>query len=100
MSREVPIYTVDQERFRLDAVLNDSLCVLGVLGQPFPALLLGHNDVHDRFSSVLEWLEINLNVGWEEHFGVPGEALACSDVRDQSRRAFWVPNVDGVGFGL
>lgn len=74
---------VERERLRLGAVVNNSIvCNSGVLGQPFAALLLGHDDVHDGLSSILEGLEVNLDIRWEEHFGVPGEALACSDVGD------------------
>lgn len=58
------------------------MCSLGVLGQPLPALFLSHNDVYNGLSSVLEGLEVNLDVRWEEHLGIPGEALACSDVGD------------------
>lgn len=60
------------------------LCLGVVRKEPLPAFLLGHNDVHNRLSSVLEGLEFDFDVGWEEHLGVPGKALACRYVGDLS----------------
>lgn len=98
--------------------------VSGVLRKPFTAFLLCHDDVHNRLSSILKGLEVDVDVGREEHLGVPGKALACRYVRDlfqtlvsqvhrvsialgertcktdQARHAIWITYVDSVGFGL
>lgn len=65
--------------------LQLQLCLGVVRQKPFSALLLGHDDVYNRLSSVLEGLEVDVDVGWEEHFWVPGKALACRDVGDLSK---------------
>lgn len=63
--------------FRVGTISN---CGLGVLGKPLSALFLSHDNVNDRLPAVLEGFEIDLDVGRQKHFGIPGETLACRNV--------------------
>lgn len=54
----------------------------------------------DGVSAVLQGDVIAIDVGGEEDFRVPGEALAGGEVRDQARRSVWVADVNDSAFLL
>lgn len=63
-------------------------------------LVVAQNDLVHGIAAVLERNIVAVNVRRKEDFGVPGETLTRREVRDQSRRALRVADVNDSAFLL
>lgn len=65
-----------------------------LLGKHVLDLLVAQQDVVDWVLALVDGDVFAVEVGWEEDFGVPDEALAGRGVRDKTSRPVRTANVD------